>query len=231
LHASGAKKWFFYPGFTPRTGGLLREADLLARQQSFDRDAWLRSVGAVRRDDESVVSLFCYDNPALPELLKQMSQCPTLLLAAAGPATQQVARALGPTMRHGELRCVALPALTQRDYDHLLWSCNLNFVRGEDSFVRAQWAGRPFVWHIYPQSDAAHTTKLDAFLQLHLAGAETPLAADIRTLWARWNSLSVAPLCLPDGPAWQQHTLAWRQGLLAQADLASQLIGFARETR
>jgi uncharacterized repeat protein (TIGR03837 family) len=71
-HASGLKKWFFYPGFTPRTGGLLREADLLARQQRFDRDAWLRSAGATRHDGEQVVSLFCYDNPAVPELLERL---------------------------------------------------------------------------------------------------------------------------------------------------------------
>ncbi len=231
LHANGLKKWFFYPGFTPRTGGLLREADLPARQQAFDHKAWLHSVGAVPREGEQVVSLFCYDNPALPELLEQLSHGPTLLLATAGPAARHVAQALGPTLQRGALRCIALPALTQRDYDHLLWSCDLNFVRGEDSSVRAQWAGRPFVWQIYPQTDAAHAVKLDAFLQLHLAGAQARMAADTRTLWSRWNGLAAAPLCLPDGPAWQQHSLAWRRGLLAQADLGSQLIGFARETR
>jgi uncharacterized repeat protein (TIGR03837 family) len=231
LHTSGLKKWFFYPGFTPRTGGLLRAADLLARQQSFDRDAWLRSVGAARHDGEQVVSLFCYDNPAVPELLEQLSKRPTLLLTTAGPATQQVAQALGPTMRRGALRSVALPAFTQHDYDHLLWSCDLNFVRGEDSFVRAQWAGQPFVWQIYPQTDMAHAAKLDAFLQLHLAGADAELAAHVRTLWAHWNGLSAPPSGWPDGRAWQRHALAWRHGLLAQADLANQLIGFSRETR
>jgi uncharacterized repeat protein (TIGR03837 family) len=231
LHASGLKKWFFYPGFTPRTGGLLREADLLTRHQAFDRKAWLQAVGVGRHEGEQIVSLFCYDNPALPALLEQLAQRPTLLLTTPGPATQQVAALLGPTLQCGALRVVALPALTQRDYDHLLWSCDLNFVRGEDSFVRAQWAGRPFVWQIYPQDDAAHATKLGAFLQLHLAGAEESLAADIRTLWARWNGLSAAPLRLPDDRAWHRHTLAWREQLRAQADLVSQLISFAGETR
>ena len=231
LHASGLKKWFFYPGFTPRTGGLSRETDLLPRQQAFDSTAWLGSMGIARRDGERVLSLFCYENPALPELLGLSSQGPTLLLATAGPATRQVSRALGPTMQQGALRCITLPHLTQRDYDHLLWSCDLNFVRGEDSFVRAQWAGRPFVWQIYPQGDAAHAGKLDAFLQLHLAGADAALAADIRSLWAGWNGLSTAPLRLPHVPAWNRHTTGWRGGLLAQADLGSQLISFASETR
>jgi len=231
LHVSGLKKWFFYPGFTARTGGLLRETDLLPRQRAFDSTAWLASQGLARRDGESTLSLFCYDNPALPELLAELSQRPTLLLATAGLATRQVSQVLGASMQRGALRCIALPHLTQRDYDHLLWSSDLNFVRGEDSFVRAQWAGRPFVWQIYPQTDAAHATKLGAFLRLHLAGADAALAADIRSLWKGWNGLSTAPLHLPDAPAWNRHTTAWREGLRVQADLGSQLIGFASETR
>ena len=71
-------------------------------------------------------------------------------------------------------RCAlqALPWLTQPDYDHLLWACDLNFVRGEDSFVRAQWAGRPFVWQIYPQHDGAHARQARRLLDRMLAGAE-----------------------------------------------------------
>jgi uncharacterized repeat protein (TIGR03837 family) len=231
LHTSGLTKCFFYPGFTSRTGGLLREADLPTRQQAFNRAAWLHSIKAAPRGDEQVVSLFCYDNPALPGLLVHLSQRPTLLLATAGLATQHVVQALGPTLQRGGLRCVTLPALTQRDYDHLLWSCDLNFVRGEDSFVRAQWAGQPFVWQIYPQTDTAHAAKLDAYLQRHLADADAELAARLRTLWAHWNGLSAPPSAWPDNRAWQRHTLAWRHSLLAQADLASQLIGFSRESR
>ncbi|RZJ06702.1 MAG: DUF2331 family protein, partial [Acidovorax sp.] len=38
--AAGWTRWFFYPGFTPATGGLLREDDLMARRDAFDRTAW-----------------------------------------------------------------------------------------------------------------------------------------------------------------------------------------------
>ena len=57
-----------------------------------------------------------------------------------------------------------LPWLTQADFDHLLWACDLNFVRGEDSLVRAAWAGAPFVWQVYPQHDGAHAAKVEALL-------------------------------------------------------------------
>ncbi len=46
----------------------------------------------------------------------------------------------------------------------MLWACDLNAVRGEDSLVRGLWAGKALVWHIYPQDDDAHHAKLHAFL-------------------------------------------------------------------
>ena len=226
---AGLTKWFFYPGFTPGTGGLLREVDLAQRLQNFDAAAWLKSRGLERRADEIAVSLFCYDNPALPALFDALSIRPTLLLATPGPTARQVQKVLGATLRHAHLRAVLLPALTQRDYDHLLWACDLNFVRGEDSFVRAQWAARPFVWQIYPQSDGAHRIKLDAFCDRFLAGAEPALANDIRKLWVAWNGLADGPVRLPPLSPWQSHCRTWRDKLLAQPDLASQLLSFVAE--
>ena len=174
------KKTFFFPGFTPKTGGLLRERDLRSDRAAFDLAAqaeFWRSVNvAPRTDGELRVSLFCYDNPALPELLQYWADGPTAVrvLAAPGAATEQIARwpgtALPPGTQlcRGSLTVQALPFLSQSNYDRLLWSCDVNFVRGEDSFVRAQWAEQPFVWQIYPQTEGTHLIKLDAFLTRYL---------------------------------------------------------------
>jgi uncharacterized repeat protein (TIGR03837 family) len=226
---AGLVKWFFYPGFTPATGGLIRERELLQRQAAFDADAWLVAQGARRRGNERMVSLFCYTNPALPDLLHDLARQPTLLLVTDGLAAQQVIATLGPSLVRDALRVVMLPRLTQADYDHLLWASDLNFVRGEDSWVRAQWAGRPFVWQAYPQHDGAHTGKVEAFLDRLLAGAPQDLAEPVRAVWRHWNGSAAASARPPAGPAWRQHTLAWRDKLLAQADLTTQLIGFASE--
>ena len=227
--AGGLHKWFFYPGFTPRTGGLIRENDLLLRQQGFEVDAWLRSHGLVRQADEQIVSLFCYEQPALPALLEQLSQRPTLLLATAGHAARQVEHLLGPSLERGRLKARLLPTLPQTDYDHLLWASDLNFVRGEDSFVRAQWAGKPFVWQIYPQADGADTVKLNAFLDRFLQTADAALATSVRQTWAAWNSAAVPWPTEPDAALWQRHATNWRDALARQPDLASLLIGFAAE--
>lgn len=234
----GLSKHFFYPGFTPNTGGLLREADLLDRQARFDRQAWLNDHGLARheerRTDQRLVSLFCYEPSALPDLLAQLAKddTPTHLLVTAGRAASAVRtdiehkNRLQPSWNVREQLSISyLPYLSQDDFDHLLWVCDLNFVRGEDSLVRAIWAGKPFIWHIYPQFDNAHHDKLAAFLDW-LQAPES-----LRQFHLRWNGVNDAtlePLALP---LWGEVTRAARQDLWQQDDLLSQLLEFVVSRR
>jgi uncharacterized repeat protein (TIGR03837 family) len=220
--AAGRTKRFFYPGFTPRTGGLLREPDLMARRESFDRAAWLARHHIPWRG-ERLASLFCYEPAALPDLLAQWENAsqPTRLLVTAGRAA--AALPPGPAQR-GALSISWLPYLPQTDFDHLLWACDLNFVRGEDSLARALWAGAPLAWHIYPQHDGAHHAKLEAFL--HWLDAPASLRAFHRV----WNGIQPGPLPVIDPrhdlPAWRACVRAARQRLLGQDDLVTQLLRF-----
>jgi len=229
--------WFFFPGFSEATGGLLREPGWVERRRSFGAgDDWLRSIGIASREGERRVSLFCYRNDAVPELLDALAAAPTLLLLAPGAADEQVAAALGASLRRGALRAVRLPLLSQTDFDRLLWSCQLNFVRGEDSFVRALWAGAPFVWQLYVQDDGAHAAKLEAFLARFLVGATPALSTAIRALFARWNGIGSGPLApLLSEPAlraaWLAHCVRWREGLAAQDDLVTRLLRFVKSKR
>lgn len=225
----GLDKWFFYPGFEAGTGGLIREADLAQRQASFDAHAWRATLGLEPRAGERCVSLFCYGEAPVAALIDALCAEPTLLLATAGHAAQQVEAVLGS--RRGALRTVSLPWLTQIDYDHLLWSCDLNFVRGEDSWVRACWAGKPFVWQAYRQDDAAHLAKLDAFLSLYLREADAELNSQVRCLWRAWNGAGRSALMLPALAPWAAHHLSWCAALCGQSDLTTQLLGFAHERR
>ena len=230
---AGLTQWYFYPGFTPATGGLLREADLPERQHEFVRAAWLQALGreAAPQPGERIASLFCYRNERLPQLLDALAPEPTLLLVAAGLPAQQVQALLGPRLERGALRAVVLPQLTQLDYDHLLWAADLNFVRGEDSFVRAQWGAAPFVWQAYPQADGVHSAKVEAFLALFLQAAPAALAADVRRLFAAWNGVAEWPAALPAPQPWRALCAAWRDRLLTHVDLSSQLRAFAVERR
>lgn len=223
----GLTKWFYYPGFDAASGGLIREPGLPAARRAFDATRWLHAHGIVPARGERIVSLFCYANAPLPALLAALAGRPTLLLLTPGPAQ----RACASWSLPGTVRCIELPWLTQDGYDRLLWACDLNFVRGEDSFVRAMWAGKPFVWQIYPQHDDAHAAKLDAFVERFTAAADAPLARRLRTLHRGWNALADAALELPDDAAWQALCVDWRNRLLMRPDLGSALLQFARQKR
>ena len=222
----GLVKHFFHPGFTPRTGGLLREPGLLERQGAFDRAAWLAAHGIAPREGERVVTLFCYPDAPLSRLWQALASTRSLVLLAPGAAQALAARHAPPP----GVRLHALPFLTQTDFDRLLWSSDVNLVRGEDSAVRAMWAGRPFVWQLYPQHDGAHDAKLAAFLDRFLAGAPPALAVPLRAWWRAWNGVGDDPdadACVwPDPDPWHAHGLRWRSHLAAQPDLTTQLLAW-----
>jgi uncharacterized repeat protein (TIGR03837 family) len=227
---AGLTKWFFYPGFTARTGGLLREDGLLAARTAFDvrdRAAWLAAHGIDWRPGERVVTLFCYDNPACAELIAALGRAAprTLLLLTPGPAQRQVTTAPPGVRLH------APPWLPQPAFDRLLWSSDLAFVRGEDSLVRALWAGVPFVWQAYPQHDGAHHAKVEALL------ARLAPPPEVAALWRAWNgiapwpagvagaALGVDPLA-PDA-AWARSVQRLRDDVASRPDLAAALRTFA----
>ncbi|WP_312854353.1 elongation factor P maturation arginine rhamnosyltransferase EarP [Paludibacterium denitrificans] len=181
-------KYFFFPGLGAQTGGLLCEAGLPAQRQQWQRDAlaqrayWQTFNLPPAQPGEWRVSLFAYENPAATELLAlwALGDRPITCLVPVGKVLPDVAKVFGQPLQvgqrltQGNLTVQVLPMTDQASYDLLLWSCDINFVRGEDSFVRAQWAARPFVWHIYPQQEDAHLLKLDAFLSHYTA----PLSPD-----------------------------------------------------
>ncbi len=229
--AKGQTRWFFYPGLTPSTGGLLREPGLEHRRAAFDRQAWLAGQG-VDWAGQQLVSLFCYEPPALGVQLDlwRRGPKPTCLLVTAGRAAAAAGLALGmdPNASLGGGRCdqgalsvFFLPRLSQPEFDHLLWACDLNYVRGEDSVVRALWAGRAFVWQIYPQEDNAHHAKLDALLE----GLDLP--ASLRQYHRVWNGIATGQLPALEADSWGESVLCARDRLAQQSDLTTRLLQFA----
>ncbi len=230
---AGLAKYFFYPGFVPGTGGLLREPDLIKRRKAFRRSRWLHARG-VHWDGKTLVSLFCYETPRLLDLLSSLAagEKAVVLLVCAGRGAQAVKRALKlpdaaeQAQPSPQLEIIFLPPLSQNDFDRLLWSCDLNFVRGEDSLTRALWAGKPFVWQIYPQTDDAHKVKLHAFLDWMQA------PDSLRAMQAQWNEVDTTAWAgsawLGDQVlrTWKANSVQARKRLLGQPDLASQLLQF-----
>jgi uncharacterized repeat protein (TIGR03837 family) len=212
---------FWFPGFTDRTGGLLREHGLLERRDAFRADAaaqaaqWAARGVPPRTRGETRVSIFCYANRALPGLLDAMAAGDEPVVAVipegvaadilGGWAGRSPPRPGEPPLARGRLRLHVIPFVDQDGYDRMLWDCDVNFVRGEDSIVRAQWAARPFVWQIYPQADEVHLGKLAAFLERYCAGLDPAAAAAVRRLSDAWNG---APGACAIGRAWVEFRAA-----------------------
>lgn len=232
---------FFFPGFGARTGGLLRERDLPARRarwQRGDAQANLRQRYGGSAD-MLTLSLFCYPQAPLEALLRILAEAPQPVqcFIPDGARIDAVRAFFGaPALRAGDcrqrgnLRVHALPFLSQTAYDELLWSCDLNFVRGEDSWIRALWAARPFIWQPYRQQEDVHLVKLDAFLDRYQRG----LAADARGVLRRFHhGWSAAELTRADWqaltaclPQLRAHAAGRSRNFARQPDLARQLVAF-----
>jgi uncharacterized repeat protein (TIGR03837 family) len=239
-------KYFFFPGFTPMTGGLLREHNMMTalaayRHQPTSTTPIWQQLGVDEPSRYGLkISLFGYGQRNIAPWLATLSQHadPVLVLVPKGVLAHQLC-ALWPELaaatpqqplQRGALSLFIMPFLPQPDYDRLLAVCDINFVRGEDSIIRAHWAAQPFVWQIYRQDEGAHRIKLDAFLDKYLQGAPFEFATQLRALFHGWDDeldISLPWQWLLEHldlwRAWQQH---WLAQLHQQQDLASNLVRF-----
>jgi len=240
-------KHFFFPGFTAGTGGLLIEPGLAQARERFQRESaeqarfWDDMGLPAARSGELQCSLFCYPGGAITGLLRAWSAgvAPVRCLVPEGTATDALASffgagtlSAGTSLREGSLEVRVFPFLDQDSYDRLLWACDMNLVRGEDSFVRAQWAARPLLWQIYPQQERAHWPKLQAFLGLYCAGLAPETAAPVVSLWGAWNQGDAAaveaawPSYWENRLALQVHAKDWAADLVRAGNLANNLAQF-----
>jgi uncharacterized repeat protein (TIGR03837 family) len=224
-------KYFFFPGFTPGTGGLLREPGLID---------WLATAQTENKDTTFRIFLFGYPQPKVAEWLDRLAAQaePTLLAIVPCPAQQQVDDWLATHTDTNQLTIAHQPFVPQAEFDALLAIYDFLFVRGEDSFVRAQWAAKPLVWQIYPQEEAIHLVKLKAFYDHYLD--QGVLTAKQRSIYwqfvSAWNNgnassndavlASTWPKLVEIYPLLLENARVWRNQLLKQRDLVSQLRDF-----
>ena len=224
----GIPKYFFFPGFQDEVGGLLldpipQKGQLVKLQIPND----LKEIWSELRPNAKRISVFCYPGAPLKKWLESLG---TLgkgvdVLLAYGHAEQLNLYGEQPISLPKNIQLHSMPFVSQDEYDWVLSQCDFNIVRGEDSFVRAQLAGKPFIWHIYPQEDHAHEVKLAAFLDLYLedANQELRLATIAAMTWAMPNEW------LNKLELWDAHAKHWRAHLLKkQGDggLPARLIRF-----
>ena len=122
------------------------------------------------------VSVFCYDSAPLATWLEPA--CTSLAAWRSqrhhppSPRDRPPAWHAGGHLSAEDARITdwyhELPHLSQVEFDYLLWSCDLNLVRGKTPPCGPCGLGAP-IWQIYEQDDGVHADKLKAFMQQWMA--------------------------------------------------------------
>ena len=208
---TGHRSWYFYPGFGPHTGGLIH-------------NDWPSLTGheALPSNTHPFKKLFvfCYATERVQHLHAALEPTQSLHLANRNPNTN---------MSH----TFQVDFCAQREFDRRLLEFDFLLVRGEDSFVRAQLAGKPFVWEIYPTPDGAHRIKLEAFFTLYTQNLDAQAARALKTLWLAWNGFLPATAI---GQAWlelmphqdvlSKHAQQWQAFLFKGPDLVQEILNW-----
>lgn len=171
------KKVFFMPGFTEKSGGVIADSNYLERIQrvlenkEFYEKKYLSDIED--RENKIIGTLFSYEKNLTPllEELKKLDK--DVVILAMGEKTQDSLRKIlknfsiedfRNSLKYGKIEIRFLNFLNQEEYEELINIVDFNFVRGEDSFIRAVLTGKPYMWHIYCQEEYAHMDKIEGFL-------------------------------------------------------------------
>lgn len=232
----GLTRYFYFPGFSENTGGLIRESNQILTRSSSTQNAFWKSLN-LSTPNHLKVSLFSYPHAPVASLLSAMAESnqPVDCYVPANSVLPKIADFFGlSTLNEGEnyrfksLNLHVLPFLSQADYDQLLAACDINFVRGEDSWVRAIWAAKPFIWKPYFQEENAHIKKLNAFLGVFYTDFKAKKTViQMHTDWVAGELTALTwQNYLNQLPHIADYTLRQAQQLAKQADLVTKLLSF-----
>ena len=161
------KKYFFIPGLSEKSGGILLDNEFLQRKKKVEvnNEYYLKYFG-IKEKYDLIGSVFSYEKKfdSLIEELKKLNK-KIILLILSEKTQKNFIKYFDNGNNYDKIKFVKLPFFTYDKYEELLALCDFNLVRGEDSFVRALLLGKPFLWHIYPQDENTHIKKLESFLE------------------------------------------------------------------
>ena len=243
-------KHFYFPGFKNDTGGLIREHNLIAKRDTFlnskiDQTKFWQALGINNESekDSIKISLFYYPQANIYQLLLALSatnQPSSIFLPFNGSIDTlssiftDFKQVNANTLRLESITVHLLPFLSQSDYDHLLWACDLNFVRGEDSWIRAIWASKPFIWQPYIQTEDTHIKKMQAFLEVYSCEATDEIKSTLLDAHLTWSNASVSDTnhltrLVQNLPKLRSYARQQADILSALPDLATKLLSFSEK--
>ncbi len=178
------KKYYFMPGFTENTGGIIpnlfspvvinsaRERLEMIKKYLTEQ----QNAVTVMNEDSIFGSVFTYTRN-IERLLKDCFALskPVILLSFGDKTSGSFRNALKKlNSTTGEAHVttiqncsiIEMQFLPQQEYDLLLQLMDFNIVRGEDSLTRAVLAGKPFIWNAYIQDNCYQVVKVEALCSI-----------------------------------------------------------------
>ena len=253
LQSNGLEKYFWFMGIDADSGGLLCEPDYLAEREKFRQQpqlqqAFRQEYGLPLQHTGQLWLVFAYTSGQWAQWMAmwQQADTPVTLWLAGGQVIESLRAAKliapeelqqeGDICELGNVTLVRIPFVPQAAFDRLLWLADAAIVRGEDSFVRALWAGLPFFWHIYRQDDDVHLQKLHAFWFKAMQGWPAELRQAFTVLSDDLNGAeSVSSLKREQAwrylcthwQSWVKSAAAWSEMLHAQDNALEKLARFS----
>ncbi|MGL5971328.1 MAG: elongation factor P maturation arginine rhamnosyltransferase EarP [Cetobacterium sp.] len=185
IGAKKLKKYFYMPGFRENTGGVIVDNLFLKRKlavlnnKDYYRKKYLSDLDS---EEYFVGTIFSYEKNFIPlfEALSQNNK-KNYILVLGEKSKESIKENLKnlnaeylrtDLAQYKNIKIKFMPFLEQEEYEELINLVDYNFVRGEDSFVRALLTGKPFVWHIYLQEEMAHMDKIEGFIERYVESLE-----------------------------------------------------------
>lgn len=241
LQPNGLEKYFWFMGIDADSGGLLREPDYLAEREKFRQQpqlqqAFRQEYGLPLQHTGQLWLVFAYTSGQWAQWMAmwQQADTPVTLWLAGGQVIESLRAAKliapeelqqeGDICELGNVTLVRIPFVPQAAFDRLLWLADAAIVRGEDSFVRALWAGLPFFWHIYRQDDDVHLQKLHSFWFKAMQGWPAELRQAFTVLSDDLNGAG-AVSSLKREQAWQYLYAHWQNWVKSAAAWSKMLHG------
>lgn len=228
---NGIESYFFFPGFTNKTGGVIIEKELIDFNYQSNN----------LNKNKFFINIFSYKTAPLKKFFKILFRCKKNFEInvfeglAQDCLNESLSLNLGveENIKINNCNIKILKMVPQSKFDELLFKADLNLVRGEDSIVRAMLSGKPFLWNIYPQSEDAHKEKLKALfarMRDHIQDSNNiNRIEDINLSYNHYGDALENLDLFEFYPAWLQISKIWSEHLKSLGSLTDNLHKFIED--
>lgn len=186
LPEGSLKKYFFMPGFSPGTGGVILNSNTPLPHELHAPDRFTCLNNILVKYDYRFSPEFCGTIGLLFTYTRNMSALISCIVNDYAE-TSFVILVFGQKSRvsvmhyfsesgvfdinnsvtvYKNLTFIFMENIPQGEFDRLLYFTDFNIVRGEDSLVRAILSGNPFVWNAYIQDNKYQKVKVEALCEI-----------------------------------------------------------------